>query len=92
MSKYLVPPQYKGRALELQWMNNTVQGHDLMCGCGDPFKHLHYLLKQNNHQLCLPSTSDHGEEDGKHGDDAVDTLLEGELEELFQQDFEEDDG
>lgn len=88
MSKYLEPTLYKGRASELQWMNLTITGHDMICGCREPIKHLHGLLKKENHQLCLPSTEDHGQD----GDVDGDHFGPGDLDKLFEEDFTEDDG
>lgn len=92
MSKFLTPPVYSPKALELQWINNTVQSHDLMCGCCKPLQHLQDIIKRQN-QLCLPST-DHGtEEDHKDGDAAEDEPFgPGDLEELFKEDGDDDDG
>lgn len=91
MSKFLQPTLYKGRPQELQWLNNIFQTHDMICGCKNPVQHLHHLLKKDNKQLCLPSTEETGET--SNGDaDAVDNLLEGDLDRLFEEDFEEDEG
>lgn len=90
MSKHLKPAVYSNRAIELQWLNNVCSSHDLMCGCAKPLTHLHHLLQQEQKQLCLPSTSEDAGQDGDH--DTGDNLSEGDLERLFEQDFEEDDG
>lgn len=91
MSKHLVPTNYKGRAVELQWMNGIHNMHDMICGCQNTVKHLHHLLKRENHQLCLPSTEEDGR-DGQHGDAGDEPFGEGDLDRLFEEDFDEDDG
>lgn len=94
MSKFLTPAVYSNNGLENQWINLTWNSHDLFCGCNDAFRHLADILTRKGHQLCLPSTStattadagiQTGEEDGDH-------FNEGDLEKLFEEDFDEPDG
>ncbi len=92
MSKYFEPPNYGIKGLELQWINNTVQSHDLICGCTKPFKHLQDILQTRGTQLCLTAGGTTEDKDDPKDGDAVDHLLEGELEDLFSKDFDEDDG
>lgn len=90
MSKLLTPCLYKGSALENQWINGIHNMHDLFCGCNDTIKHLATCLKRNNSQLCLPSTADVGtQEPDTAGEDAFD---EGDLDKLFEEDFDDDTG
>ena len=49
MSTVLSKRLYEGRALENQWINNTISSHDLMCGCQDPIGHFHLLTKEKCH-------------------------------------------
>lgn len=88
MSDYLTPALYKGRSLELQWMNNTCNAHDLFCGCNNPIAHLHHIIYKDNKQLCLPSTEDGDGGEDNHGDDVI---LPGDLENLFAENFTEED-
>lgn len=91
MSKFLVPPIYNGRGLENQWLNNTVQAHDCICGCNKPFEHLQYLIDQ---QKCHHST-----EDGTFIKETTgtthtneDILDDVDLEKLFEQETDENAG
>lgn len=91
MSKFLKPTIYKSRALETQWLNNTVQAHDMICSCDTPFDHLIHLIKQ---QKCV-HTSEKGtttEEPTGITHTKEDTFDAGDLEKLFEQDMEENDG
>ena len=89
MSEYLKPCLYKGKAVEQQWINGIYTSHDLFCGCNDPIQHLAAILKPK--QLCLPSTTeDAGTQ--THGEEKDYDLEEGDLDALFANDFEEDDG
>lgn len=87
MSTVLSKRLYEGRALENQWINNTISAHDLMCGCQDPIGHFHLLTKEK----CLSGEKDttaattgiHGEEETN-----IDAAV---LEALFEEN-QEDDG
>jgi len=84
MSNFLQPPVYKGKALELQLLNATVNCHDLACGCNQPLKHLKAILDK---ELCPLSTTtttgtdDHGAKEEKDDFD----FGPGELEKLFDE-------
>ena len=92
MSKFQQPPLYGPEAIQLQWINCIFQSHSLICGCDHTLKHLEEILNKRGTQLCLPGPTDSGTgEDPKDGD-AVDNLIDGELEDLFKEDFTEDDG
>ncbi|AXQ66594.1 MAG: hypothetical protein [Anelloviridae sp.] len=91
MSKFLTPCLYSGKSLENQWVNCIFNSHDLICGCNDTIKHLATILQTK--QLCLPSTST--VEDGTQtepGPADEDGFDEGDLDRLFADSFEEDDG
>nr|BAA86947.1 unnamed protein product [TTV-like mini virus] len=91
MSSFLTPSVYSKNGLENQWMNTIFNTHDLMCGCNDTIKHLFAILKRKGEQLCLPSTTE--DAGTQTGGDAQDyDLEEGDLDALFANDFEEDDG
>ncbi len=92
MSKFLSKRKYDDRALELQLLNQIIASHDLCCGCDKPLDHITYLcvntFDQTNPKIqqtkCLlfgdttdPVTTP---------EDAIDGLIEGELEELFAED------
>jgi len=89
MSKFLQPCLYKNRALEQQWINNIHNSHDLFCGCPDPIEHLKAILK--------PEQCRHFEDavttvtGGTHGDPEP-TIDEGDLERLFSEENDVDEG
>lgn len=107
MSKLWKPPVFTNSQLELQWINNTVQAHELFCGCTAPLQHFFqtcikkssYLgINKNNLQKCLTFTETTGtqtdgtsEEDNAAGPEG--DLIYGELEKLFENDgeFKEED-
>lgn len=100
----MLPVKYSTRQLQTQLTNAQIHIHDLACGCGDPLKHLLQLLTTEKIETTLKQDTikqikclldgDHGDTDGDHktGDTAVDELFEGELDQLFGQPFEDDDG
>lgn len=94
MYKNYKPPFYKPRALELQWMNNTVQGHDMICSCDNPWEHLATILTKTSNQKCLgppgcdTDTADHGTQTDT---EEKDILEQGDLDKLFEEDFTEED-
>lgn len=92
-------PNYSPKELQLQWINNIVHTHDLLCKCSKPLEHtIHGIIKQEPNlrleketkkllQKCLTGT-----ENGGPVEDALDGLGEGELEALFAEDTGEDTG
>lgn len=90
MSSFLTPCLYSGKSLENQWVNCIFNSHDLICGCNDTIKHLASILQTK--QLCLPSTStaEDGTQTGPTEED--DVLQEGDLDKLFEEDFDDDSG
>nr|UHS18332.1 MAG: hypothetical protein [Betatorquevirus sp.] len=93
MSSYLTPSIYSRNGLENQWLNSVWNIHDLICGCNNCFKHLFDILKAKNNLPCLPSTSteDAGTQTGGDGD-GDDVLEAGDLDKLFEESFDEEDG
>lgn len=92
-------PGYTKRELQLQWTNNIVQLHDLLCKCNKPLEHtidniLHQepnlRLEQSTKNLiekCLTS----GAADSITHEEDADIIGDGDLEKLFAEDFTEDD-
>lgn len=92
----LKEPKYSPKNLQLQWLNNIHQSHDLFCGCEDTILHLLCLINSKGNApkpekdvrniKCLltgDTTKDTGEEDG--------IFEEGLLEKLFSEDAENGD-
>lgn len=92
MSSYLTPSLYSKNGLENQWLNTIWNTHDLCCGCNDCFKHLWHILQKKNNLPCLPSTSTEDAGTQTDGEDHGDGFDEGDLDKLFEEDFEEDTG
>lgn len=88
MSKHFKPCLYKNKALENQWINTIVGGHDLWCGCCKPFDHLKDILARDKwlHTKDASTETTHTE----NGDADDFTLDDGDLEQLFA--IEENDG
>lgn len=65
----------------------------MICGCNNCFKHLFDILQRRKELPCLPSTSteDAGTQT-KDGDDQKDILEPGDLDKLFEEDFDEETG
>jgi len=90
-------PNYTPKELQLQWINNIVHTHDLLCKCDKPLEHTIYgIVKQEPNlrlnqetkkllEKCLTST-----ESGGLAEDDIDGLGEGDLEALFAEDTGED--
>lgn len=93
MSSFLTPAIYSKNGLENQWVNTTWNTHELFCGCNDPWKHLASILSRQGSQLCLPSTTtaDAGTQAPTAGEEE-DTLQEGDLDKLFEEDFDDESG
>lgn len=92
-------PKYSKKQLKLQWTNNIVSTHDLLCRCDNPLEHtINTILEQEPNlrfseetkkklQKCLTFTAA-GKEDGHAADDIIE---DGDLETLFAEDFTEDE-
>ncbi len=85
MSQFYKPCLYNNRGKENQLKNLCYQGHDLICGCTDPTKHLQFLFG-----ICPTSTTT-TEDPITTLTDAVDGLEDGDLERMFSENFTEDD-
>lgn len=92
MSSFLTPAVYSKNGLENQWINCIWNTHDLMCGCNDAIKHLFTLLKKKQSLPCLPSTEGVHTGTQTGADTEEDVLEEGDLDKLFEEDFDEEDG
>lgn len=72
MSTFWKPPLYGVQGRELQWLNNTVQAHEIFCGCDTPIQHFVFAFtkRATNYGLtadnldsmrkCLTFTQDAG--------------------------------
>lgn len=92
------PPELSPKQLQLQWTNSLVHTHDMLCKCNKPLEHTitNIILQEPNLRFnkaskqliekCLTT------EDGEDGADALDIIDGGALDELFAEDFTEDDG
>lgn len=104
MSKLWKPSPYKDKCMELQMTNAFMHIHDLACGCNDPLLHTIQLLLSNKIDSTIPESTkekikcllsteagfNHGE--GDTPEDIADVLTAGDLEELFKENTEDDDG
>ncbi len=91
-SKLLTPALYSDNGLENQWLNVVWGTHDLICGCNSAIKHLAGILQRKGDQLCLPSTTEDAGTQTTDKDGEQDAFEEGDLDALFSENFEEDDG
>ena len=89
MSKFLKPCLYTDRALEQQWINNIFNSHDLFCGCENTLKHLEAILKQ---PLCRHLDAAATTATGGTTEDPEPTIDEGDLEKLFSEENDVDEG
>lgn len=89
MSKFQRKPLYNDRGLQTQWINLIFQSHDLICGCNDPTGHFNDLINQ---QKCLPSKDAATTETGGTTEDPEPTIDEGDLEKLFSEENDVDEG
>lgn len=92
MSKLLTPSIYSNNGLENQWVNTIWNTHEMICGCNDIWRHLADILKRQGSQLCLPSTSTDDAGTQTDGGEEKDILEDGDLDRLFAEDFDADDG
>lgn len=92
MSTFLTPPLFSKNGLENQWVNSIWNIHELMCGCNNIWKHLAAILSRQGNQLCLPSTSTEDAGTQTAGGEEPDILEEGDLDKLFEEDFDDETG
>ena len=97
MSSFWKPPVYDVRGRETQWINNTIQAHDIFCGCNEPGNHLLLALAERSAQQniskdtlqtatkCL-SGGDHTGEEPTGQDEEDGGFGIGDLEKLFAED------
>lgn len=90
MSDY-IPPKYSTKQLNLQVVNCYVGIHDLTCHCKHPLRHIIKQIEDQEPSLkCRVTTT---EKDGDHaGEGDIDQFGPGELERLFAEDAEENEG
>lgn len=93
-----IPPKYNSKQLQLQFVNCLVSTHDIKCSCNGPLEHIVLdIFKQERNlrfnsqekqfiQTCLTTTED------VPGGNIIDELGEDELERLFENDGDQDDG
>nr|UHS18373.1 MAG: hypothetical protein [Betatorquevirus sp.] len=92
MSKLLKEPLYQGKNLENCWVNNWHSSHELFCGCNKALQHFLEIINRQNKAPKPPKEIENiiclitGEKEDKDGD-AVDNLIDGELEEFFKDEF-----
>ncbi len=99
MSHCFKPTYYNTKTKQLQWINNTVLTHDLICFCPEPTKHLILAIAERGEKIevtkeekqkilqCLTTS----EEITTVGD-TPDAIEELGLDALFAEDFTEDQG
>lgn len=89
----LTPSVYSDNGKINQWLNLIWNSHDLICGCNSAFNHLAEVLKKKGQQPCLPSTEDSTTQTGEgDGDGDGEEIEPGDLERLFSEEFDEDEG
>lgn len=91
MTTFWKPPVYGVEGRIVQWLNNTVQGHDMICGCDTPVQHLifefakrssHYGLTAenlNNMTKCLTFTEEKDTQTDSTSEEEHDGGPEGDL-------------
>lgn len=90
MSDYLKPSLYNGRGQENQLLNLMFHGHDMICGCNYPDKHLTFLLQREKCHLSKgTNTGDETTGTAKEEETGID---EGDLERLFATENDVDEG
>lgn len=93
MTRY-IPPRNSKRQQALKWMNMLAHVHDLICDCYNPIEHTAaFIFEQEKHLKFTPPEKDtikqclFGENTTTTaGDQDVDGLDAGTLEELFKED------
>ncbi len=100
------PTAFGPRGRELKWLNSVFESHACFCGCDSAY--LHFITGCNHSEygfltdkeiLAAECLSAGGSKDAgpststdKNTGDAVDGLIPGELEGLFQEPFTEEQG
>ncbi len=89
-------PKYTERRLKCQLINTFVGNHDLVCECNAPLEHCRQILNEELDKYkpkCLPTTSTGEDKTTTDGDvKEEDVIEEGDLEDLFKEDFDDVDG
>lgn len=99
MSTRYKPPKCSLRQQKLKWMNSLVHTHDIFCDCPHPLEHTAYMIFEQEPELkfttpeqdtikkCLTSTTGMDIVADDHDNDG---FGEGDLEDLFKEDFGEE--
>lgn len=88
MSKYYKPPLYNERGQQNNWINIIYQSHDQICGCNKVIEHLNDII---NNQKCHHSTKENTTKEITGTTDSGETNFdEGDLEQLFAENFEDE--
>lgn len=97
MSTRWITPKTSLKQQKLQWINLLCHDHDIFCGCSSPLEHTAALIFEQEPDLrfrppekdliqkCLTT------QDTTEGDGDQDAFGEGDLEDLFKEDFGEED-
>lgn len=91
MSDY-VNPKYTPKQMTLQMVNSYVHIHDLTCHCKQPLKHIIKQIEEQEPTIKKWRDSTTTAAGNQDGDADIDHFGPGELEKLFAEDTEENDG
>lgn len=92
------PANLSPKELKLQWTNAIVHFHDIICKCDKPLEHTIYNICDQEKNLRFNKETKKiiqqcvSTEDGDGAADALDIIDGGALDDLFAEDFTEDDG
>lgn len=97
MTTRIIPTKDSIKQKNLKWMNLMVHDHDIFCDCDSPLQHIIILICQQEPKLDLkPIERDIvkrcliGEPTATDGDQDADGVQEGDLDQLFKEDFGEE--
>ena len=91
MSDY-VDPKYTPKQMTLQMVNAYVHIHDLRCHCKQPLRHIIQQIEEQEPTIKKWRDSTTTAAGSHDGDADIDHFGPGELEKLFAEDTEENDG
>lgn len=86
MNSKFEKPSYSNNGLKLQLINTFVGNHDLVCGCTEQLQHIKRLVEEelNKNKTCLSIIAE------TTGDPTEEIIGDGELDALFEKDFEDE--